>query len=543
MSFDQDRADVVVVGAGSAGGVLAARLSEDPTVRVILLEAGRRDGNPLFQIPTLVAMTLRYGVGDWGYVTEPEPGFAGRRMAMPRGRVLGGSSSINGMQWVRGRPSDYDGWAQAGLPGWNWEHALAGFRRLERFEDGASEMHGGDGPVPIHSGAEARLWKPLYDAFFEAGVQAGYRRSADLNAPPFEGVGPNHFNIENGRRWSTARAFLKPARTRANLRVITGAQATRVVIEHGRAVGVAARVGGRDRVFRGGEVVLSGGAFNSPQLLMLSGLGPAEALRRHDVEPLVDLPGVGANLQEHPNVRIINACDGARTVEWLARLHRIAPALVQALTTGGGPAAVMPFGAGFFLRSEPGLEEPDLQGTFIAGDTIKTLARPFAAPGEGAICILINPLRPESRGAISLRSADPFAAPVIRPNWYADPRDRALMRRGVAIARQIMAQPALERFRGREVAPGADILDPAALDAWIAQNSGSTHHPVGTCKMGVEADATAVVDAQLRVRGVAGLRVADASIMPRITSGNTNAPCMMIGQRCADFILAGQAAG
>jgi choline dehydrogenase len=339
MGLDQDRADVIVIGAGSAGGVLAARLSEDPSLRVILLEAGGRDYNPLFQIPILVAMTLRYGVGDWGYKTEPEPGFGGRRAPMPRGKVLGGSSSINGMQWMRGRPSDYDGWAQAGLPGWNWSHALAGFRRLERFEGGASEMHGADGPTPIRSGGEAADWKPLYDAFIQAGVEAGYRPTTDFNAPPFEGVGPNYFNIEGGRRWSTARAFLKPAQSRPNLRVITGAHATRVVIENGRTVGVAARVGGQDRIFHAGEVVLSGGAFNSPQLLMLSGIGPAGALRGMDIPVVADLPGVGGNLQDHPQVRILNICEGARTVEWLARLDRVAPALVRALVAGTGPAA------------------------------------------------------------------------------------------------------------------------------------------------------------------------------------------------------------
>ena len=314
-----------------------------------------------------------------------------------------------------------------------------------------------------------------------------------------------------------------------------------MVIENGRVVGVAARVGGQDRVFHGGEIVLSGGAFNSPKLLMQSGIGPADALRGHGIACVSDLPGVGGNLQDHPQVRILNACTTARTVEWLSRLDRVVPALAQVMATGKGPASVMPFGAGFLLRSEPGIDEPDLQGTFIAGDTIKTLAKPFNPPGSGQICILINQLRPESRGSIALRSADPFAPPVIRMGWYSDPRDRALIRRGVAIARNMMAQPALKPYAGAETAPGPAVQTDAEVDAWVAETAGSTHHPVGTCKMGVDADPLAVVDAELRVRGVEGLRVADASIMPRITSGNTNAPCMMIGQRCADFILQGKA--
>jgi choline dehydrogenase len=534
--------DVVVVGAGSAGCVLAARLSEDPSVRVTLLEAGGRDSNPLFHVPIMVAMILRLQLGTWNYVTEPEAGLGGRTAAWPRGKVLGGTSSINGMQWVRGRPSDYEGWAQAGLPQWRWESVLAGFRRLERFAGGASEMHGADGEVPVSAGDETPEWAPLYDAFAKAGQQAGYPFSEDFNAPPFEGVGRNHFNISGGRRWSAARAFLRPAEARPNLRVVTNAHATRVVIENGRAVGVAARVAGRDEMFRAGEIVLCGGALNSPQLLMLSGIGGAEALRGLDIPVASDLPGVGGNLSDHPQVRIIDACKGARTVEWLARADRAALALARALATGKGPAGSMPFGMGFYLRSDERLEEPDLQGTFIAGDTIKTMAQPFSAPSRGSYCILVNPLRPHSLGSVALRSADPFAAPVIRPNWWSDPRDLHMIRRGVGIARKILAQPAFDPYRGPEIAPGAAVQDDPALDAWIAQTAGTTHHPAGTCRMGVDTDPTAVVDGELRVRGVEGLRVADASIMPAITSGNTNAPCMMIGQQCADFILAGRRA-
>lgn len=531
-----DVSDVLVVGAGSAGCVLAARLGEDPRRRVTLLEAGGSDRNPLFRVPLMTGVLLRSRYANWFYHTEPEPHLAGRRSFWPRGRVLGGSSSINGMVWARGRPSDYDSWAQAGLPGWDWDDALAAFRRIERFQDGAaSDGHGTDGPLPITDGGARH---PLLEMFVTAGAEAGYPVTRDFNLPPYEGVGRYHFTIAGGQRWSASRAFLAPARrTRPNLRVVTGVRALRVLLQGDRAVGVETTRG----TFRASQTVLCLGAVNSPQLLLLSGIGPASELERHGIPVQAELPGVGRNLQDHLLVRVEHASTQPVTLQSLTRADRAAAALVQAVVLRRGPAASFPLAAGFFLRSDPALEEPDLQAHFLPGLTTATLRVPgLAGParagdGHGYMANVCQ-LRPWSRGTVALRSADPLAAPVIRPNYLSDPRDRDVLRRGVRILRRIFAQPAFAPVRGPELSPGPDVEGDAALDAWIARTADTVYHPVGTCRMGTEEDLGAVVDARLRVRGVPGLRVADASVMPRITSGNTNAPAMLIGHRCADFI-------
>ncbi len=527
--------DVVVVGAGSAGSVLAARLSEAPGLRVTLLEAGGYDWNPLLRVPLMTGVLLRSRYANWFYHTEPEAHLDGRRSFWPRGRVLGGSSSINGMVWARGRPSDYDGWAQAGLQEWTWEKSLAAFRRIERFQDGASDDHGGEGKLPI---TDAAVRHRLLDIFVEAGAQAGYPVTGDFNAPPYEGIGRYHFTIAGGRRWSAARAWLGPARQRRNLRIVTKARALRLVIEKGRATGVVTTAG----TFRAGNVVLCGGTVNSPQLLMLSGIGPADGLRAHGIDVVADLPGVGRNLQDHVLVRVEHRCTQPITLQSLTRLDRAAFALMQALMTGTGPAASFPLAAGFMLRSDHGLDEPDLQGHFLPGLTTATLrvpglAGPARAGEDHGFMANVTPMRPESRGSITLASADPMAAPVIRANYLSDSRDRETMRRGVAILRRIFAQRAFAPVRGPELQPGPDVQSDAELDAWIARTADTMFHPVGTCRMGPLTDLSAVVDGQLRVHGIEGLRVADASVMPRITSGNTNAPAILIGHRCADFML------
>jgi choline dehydrogenase len=388
---------------------------------------------------------------------------------------------------------------------------------------------------------DAAVRHELIDAFIAAGQQAGFPATDDFNALPCEGVGRYHFSLAGGRRWSSADAFLRPMAGRPNLRVVTRAHATRVLIEAGRAVGVAAIVGGRERVFRAGEVVLCGGTVNSPQLLMLSGIGPAQHLRDMGIAVVADVPGVGRNLHDHVLVRVEHACTQQITLQSLTRIDRAAVALVQALVSGTGPAASFPLAAGFMLRSDPALEEPDLQSHFLPGLTTATLRVPFLAgplrAGEGhGFMANVSQMRPESRGEILLASADPRAAPRIRPNYLADARDRAVLRRGVGILRHIFRQKAFDPYRGEELSPGVNVQFDAALDAWIAQTADTVHHAVGTCRMGTETDLGAVVDDRLRVRGIAGLRVADASIMPRITSGNTAAPSMLIGQRCADFI-------
>ena len=530
-------ADVVIVGAGSAGCVLAARLSEDSSRKVTLLEAGGRDRNPLLRVPLMTGVLLRSHYANWFYHTEPEPNLGGRRSFWARGKVLGGSSSINGMVWARGRPSDYDSWAQAGLPGWSWMDALGAFRRIERFQGGESEAHGGAGPLPITDG---NLRHPLLDAFVQAGVQAGYPPTGDFNAAPYEGVGRYHFNIAGGQRWSASRAYLDPARGRPNLRIVTGARVQHVLVEQGRAVGVQTSAG----PVRGGEVVLCGGTVNSPQLLMLSGIGAADELAALGITPVADVPGVGRNLQDHLLVRVEHACTQPITLQSLTRLDRAAFALAQALVARSGPAASFPLAAGFFLRSSPGLEEPDLQGHFLPGLTTGTLRVPgFAGPARvgdaHGFMANVTQMRPDSRGRITLRSADPAAAPVIQPNYLSDPRDGAVLRAGARLLRTIFAQPAFDAVRGPETSPGPDVQTDEEMDAWIARTADTMFHPVGTCRMGSDTDVSAVVDARLRVRGVRGLRVADASIMPRITSGNTNAPAMLVGHRCADFMLQG----
>ncbi|MCX7383037.1 MAG: GMC family oxidoreductase N-terminal domain-containing protein [Alphaproteobacteria bacterium] len=535
-------ADVIVVGAGAAGCVLAARLSEDPARRVILLEAGGRGRNPLLRVPLRTGLFLRSPYANWSYTTQPEAGLAGRSTNIPRGRVLGGSTAINGMVWARGRPADFDGWAQAGLRGWSWDDALAGYRRIERFQGGASEIHGGNGELPI---TDAAVEHELIDAFIAAGRQAGHPASADFNAPPCEGVGRYHFSIAGGRRWSAAHAFLHPAAERKNLRVIPRAYAHRILLDGTTATGLVARVNGRDEVFHAPEIVLCGGTINSPQLLMLSGIGPADHLRDHGIDVAVDLPGVGRNLHDHVLVRVEHACTKPITLQSLTRLDRAAFALLRALVAGTGPAASFPLAAGVMARSDPGLDEADLQSHFLPGLTTATLRVPFLAgplrAGDGhGFMANISQMRPESRGTLRLASADPSAKPLIHMNYLSDPRDRAALRSGVRILRDIFRQPAFNPYRGAELSPGPAEQSDADLDAWIARTADTVHHPVGTCRMGLATDVGAVVDDRLRVHGFTGLRVADASVMPRITSGNTAAPSMLIGQRCADFLRSGE---
>lgn len=530
--------DYVIVGAGSAGCVLANRLSADSSSRVLLIEAGGRDSNPLLRVPILTGHWLRGRRHNWCYETEPQPGLDGRRVAWPRGKVLGGSSAINGMVYTRGLRSDYDTWAQAGLSGWSYDDVLPYFRRSEDRDRGEDEFHGAGGPLAVF---RPESGNPLFDAFLDASAQAGYPRTDDFNGEKQEGFGRYDFNIRGGRRNSSATAFLDPARTRPNLAIWTGCQASRIVLKDGAATGVELiRNGARETVTARREIVLSGGVVNSPQLLMLSGIGPADALRQHGIEVARDLPGVGRNLQDHVLARVQYACLQPVTLHDLRRPDRAAAAVLRAVLFGTGPGAAFPLLCGGFFRSRPELDAPDLQCHFLPGLSSGSLRlNPFGGRDtldRHGFMANVYQLRPLSRGAITLRSADPSEPPAIQPNYLSEEADRRTLRDGVRALRRIFAQPVLDEFRGEELSPGPETESDDQIDAWLRETAGTVFHPVGTCKMG--GDALAVVDGELRVRGIGGLRVADASVMPRITSSNTHAPTVMIAEKASDMIRA-----
>ncbi len=529
--------DYVIVGAGSAGCVLANRLSADPASRVLLIEAGARDRNPLLRVPILTSHWLRGRWHNWRYETEPQPGLDGRRIAWPRGKVLGGSSAINGMVYTRGLRSDYDTWAQAGLAGWSYGDVLPYFRRSEDRDAGADEFHGEGGPLAV---SRPQSTNPLFDSFLDASTQAGYPRTDDFNGAEQEGFGRYDFNIRNGRRNSSATAFLDPVRARPNLAIWTGCQARRIVLKEGRATGIELlRKGARETVTARREIVLSGGVVNSPQLLMLSGIGPADELRRHGIAVVRDMPGVGQNLQDHLLTRVQYACRAPITLHGLRRPDRAVMAVLRAWLFGTGPGASFPVLCGGLFRSRPELDEPDMQCHFLPGLTSGTLRlNPLGKRGAGdrhGFMANVYPLRPLSRGTITLRGADPMESPAIQPNYLAEEADRRTLIDGVRALRRIFAQPAFDNYRGEELAPGPGIETDDEIDAWIRQTADTVFHPVGTCKMGT--DTMAVVDAALRVHGIDSLRVADASVMPRITSSNTHAPTVMIAEKAAEMIL------
>jgi len=531
--------DYVIVGAGSAGCVLAGRLSARADVTVLLLEAGGRDWNPLFRVPIMTGTLLRQRYANWFYFTEPEAGLGGRRIFWPRGRVLGGSSSINGMVYTRGLPADYDSWAQSGLSEWSFDRVLPYFKRSEASDRGEGEFHGAGGPLRV---SRARGANPLYEAFVAAGMAAGFPRSDDFNGAAPEGFGRYDFTIAGGERWSAARAFLDPARGRPNLAIVTHAHALRVLIENGRAVGVEAAVRGSATTFRARrEVIVAAGTVNAPALLMHSGIGDADLLRKLGIPVALDRKEVGRNLQDHLLVRVEHACTEPVTLHSFLRPDRAVLSLAQALLFKRGQATSFPIEAGAFLRSDPALDAPDLQSHFLPGLSSMTLRLPFlrkpalAHRGHGFFANLYQ-LRPESRGAIAIASADPRDPPAIRPGYLTAPRDLIVLREGVKILRRVFAQAPFDRFRGPELAPGPDVQGDAAIEAWIRRTADTVFHPVGTCRMGTGDDA--VVDARLRVIGIAGLRVADASIMPTLPSANTHAPTVMIAEKAADMILA-----
>jgi choline dehydrogenase len=524
--------DYVIVGAGSAGCVLATRLTEDPQVRVLLIEAGPADRSWRIAMPAAVGSLLSSDRFNWNYVSDPEPGLDNRRLTHPRGRVLGGSSSINGMVYIRGHARDYDGWAGSGLRGWDYASVLPYFKRAEHHLHGDDDYHGGSGPLAVH--APDLSASPLAAAFVQAAIQCGYGFSTDVNGERQEGFGRiDRTTTPRGRRASVARTYLAPASGRANLTVMTGALAHRILFEGTRAVGVEYSCNGRiERARAEREVIAAAGAINSPQLLQLSGVGAGAALSAAGIRPFHELPAVGAHLNDHPDIVVQHECAEPVSIYPANRgLGRITAGL-RWFAGLPGLAGSNHFEAGGFIRSRAGIEYPDLQLTFmplaIKPGTIDDV-------GMHSFQVHIDLMRPKSLGSVTVRSADPTAAPAIRFNYLSDPEDREDLRTSVRLTREILAQPALARYRGRELNPGDAVRSDAELDAWVRRNVETCYHPVGTCRMGADPDRS-VVDAECRVHGIDGLRVVDASVMPSIISGNTNAPTIMIAEKMSDII-------
>ena len=529
--------DYVIVGGGSAGATLAARLSEDPSVSVGLLEAGGRGDHILIRAPAGVVAILpgRIPFANWRLRTVPQEGLNGRQGYQPRGKALGGSSAINAMLYVRGHRGDYDDWAEAGCTGWDWESVLPYFRRSEAHEHGAGDLHGGSGPLQVRRQADPR---PITRAFVEAGMRLQHRERADFNGGDNEGVGlydvtQFHDGPRRGERCSAAAAYLHPVMDRPNLHVVTGAHATKVVFEGRRAVGVRFRRRGKDDEVRARrEVILSGGAFGSPQLLLLSGVGPADEVRSHGIEPVHDLPGVGRNLQDHLDFTLaaktrdrdnfgigLAATLGLLRHSWTWR------------RTGSGMVST-PFAEGAaFLKTDPALDRPDVQLHFVISVVDDHARRLHLGHGYSChVCVL----RPRSRGRVFLRDADPMAPPGIDPRYLSDPHDLSILIAGARMTRAIMKTPPLAEYEAAELHGLRDGMSDAEWEQHIRARADTIYHPVGTCRMGIGDDA--VVDPELRVRGLDGLRVVDASVMPTLIGGNTNAPTIMIAEKAADLI-------
>jgi choline dehydrogenase len=527
-------ADFVIVGAGSAGCAMAYRLGE-AGASVLVIEHGGTDAGPLIQMPAALSYPMNMKQYDWGYMSEPESHLDGRSLVVPRGKVIGGSSSINGMVYVRGHAMDFDHWRDQGADGWGYADVLPYYRRMETWHDGG---HGGDrywrgtdGPLHVSRGPREN---PLFDAFVQAGKQAGYEATDDYNGQKQEGFGPMEQTVHSGRRWSAANAYLRPALTRPNVE-ITRALAQRVVIEQGRAVGVEVVRGSKLEVIRARrEVILAASSINSPKLLMLSGIGPAAHLAEHGIDVIADRPGVGGNLQDHLEVYMQMAASQPITLYRYWTLFWKGAIGAQWLFSKRGMGASNQFESAAFIRSRAGIPYPDIQYHFLP--IAVRYDGKVAAEGHG-FQAHVGPMRSKSRGRVSLRSADPADNPKILFNYMSHPEDWEEWRRCIRLTREIFAQDAFKPFVKSEIQPGADVQTDDEIDAFVREHAESAYHPCGTCKMGGKDDPDAVVDAQGRVIGVKGLRVADSSIFPRITNGNLNAPSIMVGEKMADHIL------
>jgi len=528
--------DYIIIGGGSAGCVLAARLTEDPSVRVALIEAGPPDSSVLIHCPAGLALLAKNGQANWAFETVPQPGLGGRRGYQPRGKVLGGSSSVNAMIYVRGQQADYDEWAAQGNEGWGWNDVLPYFKGSEHNERGADEFHGTGGPLNVMDLRSPNRFGPV---FVQAALQAGQRPNPDFNGAQQEGVGMYQVTHKKGERFSAAKAYLTPALSRPNLQVITGACTTRILMEGKRAVGVEYRQGGQLHQLKAErEVLLCAGALQSPQLLMLSGIGPASHLQSHGVGVVHDLPGVGRNLHDH--VDVVQVVDAPHLKDLFglsgAGILRVIKGIFEWRNFRSGMLTTNFAEAGGFIKSDPAEQRPDLQLHFVIGKLVDHGRKTVFGHGYSChVCLL----RPQSRGSVQLASADPMAAPLIDPNFLGEADDMRRMVRGFRIMRDILSQSALAGFGGRELAASADAKTDEQIEAFIRSRADTIYHPAGSCRMGN--GALDVVDAKLRVRGIDGLRVVDASIMPRLVSGNTNAPTIMIAEKAADMIKATRA--
>ncbi|MDP4823955.1 MAG: choline dehydrogenase [Aestuariivirgaceae bacterium] len=524
--------DYIIVGSGSAGSVMASRLSENGRHQVLVLEYGGTDMGPLIQMPSALSYPMNMPHYDWGFQAEAEPALGGRRLVTPRGKVIGGSSSINGMVYVRGHAKDFDTWEEMGAKGWGYRHVLPYFKRMESSHGGEEGWRGTDGPMHVTRG---RGKNPLYDAFVQAGHEAGYPVTEDYNGRQQEGFGQMEMTVWKGRRWSAANAYLRPAQKRKNLRLETRCFARRILVEGKRAVGVEYEQGGVIKIARANrEVIIAASSINSPKLLQLSGIGAPEHLKTAGITPIHQLPGVGENLQDHLEVYFQVEC--LKPVSLYPKLNLFAKGLIglEWLLLKKGLGATNHFESCGFIRSKAGVEYPDIQYHFLP---IAIRYDGKAVAGTHSFQVHVGPMRSKSRGFVRARSSDPREAPSIRFNYMSHEDDWTEFRNAMRLTREIFQQKALEPYKGRELQPGEHLQTDEELDSFIRDHAESAYHPCGTCRMGSPADPMAVVDPHCRVIGMEGLRVADSSIMPRVTNGNLNGPTLMIGEKASDHIL------